>query len=139
MRTLLGRTGLVVWVALSGALASPAAFSATFAGKINGHDCAHEGKTCPTSRLDPHVAIERDFVLQKANGDYMFMPNIPRSVKVRHVLDDVEVTGDLDTKYQSIEVDELRVGGKVVWSQAQQRAEFEKLHSEGQIPGFFAK
>jgi hypothetical protein len=53
----------------------------------------HEGKTCPVDRLDPHIALERDFVLQKPNGDYMFLPNAPRTVKVRHVLSDVEVTG----------------------------------------------
>lgn len=31
---------------------------------------------------DPNVALERDFVFQTQDGDYVFMPNLSRSVKV---------------------------------------------------------
>ncbi len=132
-----GLAGLVLGMAL----AAPAAFAETFSGKLNGHDCAHEGKTCPVDRLDPHIALERDFVLQKPNGDYMFLPNVPRTVKARHVLSDVEVTGELNPRYQSIEVNELRVksdgGMKTVWSKALQQEEFEYLYGEGKFPTIY--
>ena len=134
MRLYGGLSGL----ALTMMLAAPAAFAETFSGKLNGHDCAHAGKTCPVDRLDPHIALERDFVLQKSDGEYMFLTNVPRTVKVRYVLSDVEVTGELNARYHSITVDEFRVksagGYKTVWSQAKQRAEFDNLYSEGQIP-----
>ena len=73
--------------------------------------------------------------MQKSDGNYMFMPNLPRSVKARHALSDVEVKGDLNPRYQSIDVDELRVGGKTVWSKAMQQAEFENTYSSSPIPG----
>ncbi len=115
--------------------AAPAAFGDTFSGKINGHECAHAGVTCPVDRLDPHIALERDFVLQKSDGNYMFMPNVPRDVKVRYALSTAEVKGDLNSRYQSIDVDEFRVGGKVVWSKAMAKAEFANFYSESPIPG----
>lgn len=124
-------------LALGMVVAAPTAFAETFSGKINGHNCAHAGTSCPVDRLDPHVALEPDFVLQKSDGDYMFLSNVPRSVKVRHALSSAEVKGTLNQKYQSIDVDELRIGGKVVWSKAMQQAEFENLYSEGQNPGLF--
>lgn len=133
MSTLL-HSGLL-GLALGAAIGAPTVFADTFTGKINGHGCAHAGTSCPIDRLDPHVVLESDFVLQKADGDYMFMPNIPHSVKVRHVLSDAEVTGELNPRYQSIDVNELWVGGKIVWSKAMQRAEFENTYSSSPIPG----
>ncbi|WP_419605286.1 hypothetical protein [Thiolapillus sp.] len=86
-------------------LSAPAAIMAeTFTGKLNGHGCAHAGTTCPVDRLDPHIALESDFVLQKGSGDYYFLPNLPYGVKVRHVLEDVQVDGTLDKRYNQIDV-----------------------------------
>ncbi|MGV6817519.1 MAG: hypothetical protein ACWA44_09680 [Thiotrichales bacterium] len=94
-----------------------------YKGKIVGHHCAHEGKVCPVDRLDPHITLERDFVLVLKNGDYYFMPQLPRDVKVRHVLEDVTVEGDKDGKYNVLTVEELRAGdhNNVIWSAALQR------------------
>ena len=104
----------------------------TFTGKLNGHGCAHAGTTCPVDRLDPHIALESDFVLQKQDGDYYFL-SIPRSTKVRHALEQVQVTGDLNKKYHSIDVDEFRVKKngkyKVVWSKELQRIELDSLYN----------
>ena len=44
------------------ALYAPSSITASIEGKLNGLDCASHGETCPTDRLDPHVALERDFV-----------------------------------------------------------------------------
>ena len=102
----------------------------TFSGKLNGHGCAHAGTTCPVDRLDPHIALESDFVLQKQDGDYYFL-KMPRSTKVRYALEQVQVTGELNKKYQSIDVDEFKVkkngNYKVIWSKALQRRELDSL------------
>ncbi|MCW8931548.1 MAG: hypothetical protein OQL19_15075 [Gammaproteobacteria bacterium] len=115
-------------------LAAPASVLAeTFTGKLNGHSCAHEGKTCPVDRLDPHLALERDFVLQDKSGDYYFL-QMPRSVKARHALENVIVTGELNKKYHSIDVNEFKVkvngSSKIVWSKKLQQEELDSLYNE---------
>ena len=94
---------------LSVLLAATSVHAETLNGRINGSHCARGGETCPIDRLDPHLALERDFVLQTADGNYYFMPNLPRDVKVRHVLAQARVTGSLDPRYKTITVDELKV------------------------------
>ena len=91
-------------LSLAALLGCGTAFAAngTVTGKVIGYDCAHRGETCPISRLDPHLALEPDFVLLKADGDYFFMTNLPRSTKIRHVLKDVIVSGDIDDRYRNI-------------------------------------
>lgn len=120
-------------ISLSALLAVPATTMAeTFSGKLNGHGCAHKGMTCPVDRLDPHLALESDFVLQKKDGDYYFL-KMPRSTKARHALEQVMVDGKLDKKYHSIDVNEFKVktgdGYKVVWSKALQAQELDSLHN----------
>ena len=88
-------------------------------GRLNGHGCVHAGITCPLDPEDPHILIERDFVLQKENGDYMFLTNLPRSTKLQYVLQDVQINGVVDTKYNTIVVHELMImeddDWKTVW------------------------
>ena len=118
---------------LAAMLGSSVAFAAvsSVSGKINGHGCAHHGESCPISRLDPHLALESDFVLQKADGDYYFMTNLPRSAKLRYALKDVTVTGEIDDRHRNIRVKEFQVDGKTVWSQKMQDEEYKRLYSEG--------
>lgn len=110
-----------------GVWAAPAGWAETLTGRINGHDCAERGTACPIDRLDPHVTLEADFVLQTADGEYYFLTNLPRDVKVRHLLEVAEVTGSLDRKYNAIIVDSFRIDGQEVWSQAQQQAEYDRM------------
>lgn len=128
------KTGLLA-ASLAVAFAVPAAFAGTYSGKLNGHGCAHMGTTCPIDRLDPHLALESDFVLMQGEGEYLFLPNVPRSVKVRHVLEDAQITGELNDRYHSVTVDELRVKMdgkyKTVWSRKAQEAELEYLRNDG--------
>ena len=104
----------------------------TFTGKLNGHGCAHAGTTCPVDRLDPHIALESDFVLQKQDGDYYFL-SMPRSTKVRYALEQVQVTGELNKKYHSIDVNEFKVKKngkfKLIWSKELQRRELDSLYN----------
>lgn len=96
-------------------------------GRIVGHGCVHEGHVCPVDRLDPHIALEPDFVLVVKGGDYYFMPNLSRGIKMRYVLETVTVNGDLSSKHNAIVVDELiaEKGGKqrTVWSKQMQSDE----------------
>ncbi len=107
----------------------------TITGKLNGHECAHAGMSCPIDRLDPHIALESDFVLVMPDGDYYFLPNLSRDIKARHVLEDVQVTGDVNPKYHTIKVKELKVksgsGFKTIWTQEQADFERRALYGDG--------
>ncbi len=107
----------------------------TVTGKLTGHECAHAGMSCPIDRLDPHVALESDFVLMVPDGDYYFLPNLSRDIKARHVLEDVQVIGDVNPKYRSIKVKELKVksgsGFKTIWTQEQADFEMRALYGDG--------
>ena len=90
-------------------------------GKMNGLNCAVSGVVCPIDKADPLIALETDFVVQQADGNFYIIPNIDRAVKARVVLEDVVVTGKVNTNYKSIQADKLEVkrGGQLqlVWSQ----------------------
>ena len=96
-------------------------------GRIVGHGCTGEGHVCPVDKLDPHIALEADFVLVVPSGEYYFMPNLQRGIKMRYVLETVTVTGDVNKKYHTIDVNELvadkRGKKRVVWSKKMQREE----------------
>lgn len=118
-------------IVCAAALLFPLTASAeSFTGTIVGHTCAHQGKTCPVDRLDPHIALEPDFVLLRGTDDYLFLPNVPRDVKVRHVLQEITVTGELNTRYNSVAVDKVKVQGETVWSQTAQEYEINCIYDE---------
>lgn len=125
---------------LVAAVPSNAVAAETITGQLNGHSCAHGGHTCPVDRLDPHIALEPDFVLQKGPGDYYFLANVPRTTKARYVLDEVQVTGTVNEKYRSIRVDEFRVkkgdGFRTVWSQKARDEEMEYLRGDVWFPNW---
>lgn len=110
-------------------------FGADLEGKINGISCAIAGVVCPIDKLDPLVAIEKDFVLQMPDGSFYLMPNVDRAVKARLVLDDVIVSGEVNERYKSIEADliQVRRGGQVraVWSDAIVEDLYKELFGEG--------
>lgn len=103
-------------------LFSPAVKAENFNGKINGYDCARAGISCPIDPKDPHIALETDFVLQQNGGNYLFLTNLPRKIKLQHVLKDARITGKQHAKFESIEVDKFLVKDsgewKVVWSKS---------------------
>ena len=95
----------------------------TFNGTIQGALCVIEGKKCPTNDLDAHLLIEANFVLLAADGKYYYLPNLGRSVKVRYVGKDAQVTGKM--KGESIVVDKFEVKEdgqyKLIWSKEKQK------------------
>lgn len=98
------------------ALAPLSAYAETVTGKINGLQCAISGFVCPVDQVDAMVALEKDFVLQQADGTYYTLTNVDRGVKARYALQEATATGTVNKFYKAIEVDTLQVGGKTVWS-----------------------
>jgi hypothetical protein len=63
-------------------------------GKIQGANCVITKKPCPLNGADPHVSMERDFVLVTETGEYLFLPNLSRSIKIKYVNENVRITGE---------------------------------------------
>ncbi|WP_428609689.1 hypothetical protein [Sedimenticola sp.] len=89
-------------------------------GRINGLGCASKGKLCPTGKNDPHVLLERDFVVQTADGHYFYITNIDWKTKLKYVLRTVRVVGQFSDRSSAIAADELWVKQaddyKLMWS-----------------------
>jgi hypothetical protein len=64
------------------------------AGKIQGASYVFNHTVQPQSGNDPKAAMEREFVLQTAEGKVYFLLNVPRSMKIKAVNKDVRVYGD---------------------------------------------
>jgi hypothetical protein len=99
----------VIWLAiffLTMALSATqlsAAEKVQLEGTIRGAKCTHFKVKCYND--DNHIALEPDFVFVMPNGDYYFMPNLPRDVKTRHAYEKVLIHGEL--KKQELWVDKL--------------------------------
>ncbi len=92
----------------------------TVKGKLEGLTCLLKGYLCPIDKADPMINLEKDFVLVTADGKYYYLSNLGLGLKARHALEVVEATGKINPKYNTMTVDTLSVGGKVVWSQKAQ-------------------
>ncbi|MFH2065058.1 MAG: hypothetical protein ABIK15_07665 [Pseudomonadota bacterium] len=79
----------------------------TFEGTIQGANCVVHETTCPINNQDPHVALENDFVLLTPDGEYYFLPNINRSLKIKYVNKDIRIKGE--AKGHSIVVNDLSI------------------------------
>jgi hypothetical protein len=108
--------------------------SKTVEGWMQGYNCVVNGTRCPIDTLDPHLMLEPDFALIVDNGNYWLMPNIARNVKAKYVHNAIRVTGDLNSKYNSIDVDKLEVKKNgsytTVWSKEMMRREMENRQEE---------
>ena len=89
-----------------------------FEGTIQGADCFINGINCAESRKDPHLCMEKNFILVTDAGDYFFLPNLYRSVKESCYKQNVRVAGKRSGK--TIRVDNLDVekanGYRCVWN-----------------------
>ncbi len=102
----------------------------TITGTLTGFTCFVQGYTCPLDKKDPMLALENDFVLVTPEGNHYFLTNLGLSLKASHALETITVTGDVDERYKSIKVKELKVEDKVVWSQEMQDELLEELGRE---------
>jgi len=53
----------------------------TFTGTIVGYTSLIHQSNVPIDNRDPHIELEKDFVLLVPNGDHYLMPNISRGIK----------------------------------------------------------
>ncbi len=107
----------------------------TITGKVTGLTCLIQGYICPIDKADPMINLEKDFVVVTASGDYYFLTNISLGLKARHALEVVEATGDVNPKYKSMKVNTLKIGGKVVWSEAAEKQMMNELKMGVPGPG----
>ncbi len=86
-------------------------------GTIQGAKCTHFKVKCYND--DNHIALEPDFVLVMPNGEYYFMPNLPRDVKTRHAYEKVRVHGELQKQElwvdKLVDLDESGTRSKTTW------------------------
>lgn len=89
----------------------------TYTGSIQGANCVVNKTTCPTDASDAHIALENDFLFVQSNGKYFFLPNIDRAVKIKHLGDNVRITGDLKGERLLVSKIAVKDGGsyKTVW------------------------
>ncbi|WP_275098542.1 hypothetical protein [Sedimenticola hydrogenitrophicus] len=89
-------------------------------GRLNGLACASRGEVCPTDKDDPHVLLERDFVIQTEDGKIFYITNMDWNTKLRYVLRKVRVVGKFSERSSAIAADEFWVkhadGYRLEWS-----------------------
>lgn len=78
-------------------------------GRMNGLRCATEGQLCPSDKEDPHVMLERDFVVMREDGSYFFITNMDWPTKLGFILEMVRVEGRLSDDRSVISADRLWV------------------------------
>jgi hypothetical protein len=98
--------GLMVWAVTIVPYNALAGTLSVTEGVIIGAQCHLENKWCVEDSQDPHIALERDFVLVTDHG-YYFMPNLNRSDKTSYVNKQVRITGTRETN--KIFVDRIEV------------------------------
>ncbi|BBO85446.1 hypothetical protein DSCO28_60120 [Desulfosarcina ovata subsp. sediminis] len=107
-------------------LISPA-LSETFEGTIEGADCIINGTNCAKSSKDPHLCMVRNFVLVTADGEYYFLPNLHRSLKMHCYKQNVIIDGRRNGK--TIRVNTLDLEGangyQCIWDWEKIKADLE--------------
>lgn len=110
----------------------------TLKGRIVGVSCLMKKELCPTEgsdpEMDPHIALEPDFVLHLMSGEHYHLPNVDRAVKAKYVGRKVRVSGKLLPEYKSIEVDTFEIKRdedyKTAWSKEMMRKQWEERLKE---------
>ncbi|RPJ16046.1 MAG: hypothetical protein EHM30_07395 [Desulfobacteraceae bacterium] len=109
------------------------AMAAGVTGSIQGFMCVTQGKVCPIGKEDAVAAVENVFVLlvDAAKDEYYFIPNVDRSVLVRHLNTQVTVEGTVDAKKKTIKAMDITSAGKKVWSQNMEDEIYKDLWGSG--------
>jgi len=89
--------------------------SDTIEGTIQGYNCVTQGR-CASSSEDPVVTSEYTFVVVTPDGRYYFLPAVPRAVLAYRDTERVRVTGDMNPKYNKIDVQSVEIIKKGKWA-----------------------
>ena len=87
-------------------------------GSVQGFTCVTQGKTCPVGKEDPMAGVERVFVLLTGDNDYYFIPNVDRAILARHLNERIRVSGELSSKYKSMEATKIEYMKNGMWERA---------------------
>lgn len=90
-------------------LLSPLSWADSVEGRLIGLKCATKGKVCPSDKGDPHIMLERDFVVMREDGRYYFITNMDWHTKLDFVLQMVRIEGRLSENRSVIAADEFWV------------------------------
>ena len=90
-------------------LASAPLWADSVEGRLTGLKCASKGKLCPSDKEDPHVMLERDFVVMREDGSYFFITNMDWHTKLGFILEMVRVEGRLSDDHSVITADRFWV------------------------------
>ena len=126
------KTALTIMMVMMMALVPITGFAAdkTFEGSIQGFTCVTQGTTCPVGQEDPMAAVERVFVLLTADNNYYFVPNVDRAVLSRHINEKIQIRGEMNEKYKSIQAKEILAMNKGSWQKVwDPEGEFNLLRS----------
>lgn len=110
MKTRISIVGAVLALAL--AVVPAWAAETALEGTVSGYTCVILGKACPVDKEDPIVALERVFVVVKADGSYYQAPNIDRAVLARYITEKVRVTGTVNETYKAVQATKLEMYAK---------------------------
>lgn len=109
-------------------LTGSASASETVAGTINGLRCVTDGVKCPVDADDPLIETLADFVLQADGENYFYLHNVGVEVKESLVLETVRVTGEVNRRYRSMDVERIEVekNGEftTVWTPARREDDY---------------
>lgn len=95
----------------------------TFEGTIQGANCVINGINCAEDTTDPHLCMEKNFILVAEGGEYFFLPNLYRSLKKSCYKQNVKVAGKRNGK--TIRVDTLDVQKADEYRRIWDRKQFE--------------
>lgn len=107
-----------------------AATPITLEGSFEGAGCMLYNKTCPADMSDGHIALEADFVFVLANGEYVFVPNLDRGLKIKYLHAKLKLIGKKNGDAVRAEVVEMNKKGtfKKVWSLEEQEEERRRMN-----------
>ena len=117
MKTLAIKAGVLAALVLFAVTGGAVAHAGMVEGTVQGFACLINDKVCPVDRLDPHVGIEKSFVIVDKSGAYYFVPNMDRSILARNILRKVRATGKVSSKYKAIMAESFHVFNKGQWQE----------------------
>ena len=92
--------------------------AATLEGIVQGYGCMVIEKLCAVDRMDPRLAAEKNFVIVDKNGTYYFISNVDSSLLSENILNQVRITGDVNSKYHTVTADKLELYSNGSWHEA---------------------
>lgn len=120
---------LFIFMVIGGTIAQ----ASTIEGTLQGFQCTINQKVCPVDRLDPHLAIEKNFVLVNKDGDYYLVSNVDKSILARNVFNQLRITGNVNSKYKSVTAHEIEVfkdgAWRKTWSIQMEKEEVDAFNS----------